>query len=189
MGIQTPLSMTQRPKVNISEYSGLVSLRLWEITNSGTPAHRSPLRSPQGVLSHTPCAISALSFPGVNKEIPPSKWWPRGDCKLWHPLNKVSAWSLIPSALLSLQASFKVAFSANVKWWHSTNCYLHLPSPSPGENKLNLNKAVSFKLIQRKKPLQLDPANHKCYVGALLTQEFKRNLAFWMICILSFSGV
>lgn len=62
--------------------------------------------------------------------------------------------------LLPLQASFKAAFSANVKRWHGTNCYLSLPSPSPEEDKQNLYKVASFKLSQRKKLLQLVPVNH-----------------------------
>lgn len=91
--------------------------------------------------------------------------------------------------LLPRQASFKAVFSANVKWWHGTTCYLSLPSPSPEKNKLNLNKAASFKLNQRKKSLQLVPVNHECHTDTLLTQKLKWNLPFWMICILSFSGV
>lgn len=65
----------------------------------------------------------------------------------------------------------------------ASNCYLSLPSPSPEEYKVNLNKAASLKLNQKKKPLQLVLVSHECKIGRLLLQKFKQKLAFWIVCI------
>lgn len=104
-------------------HSGCASLSLCEITSNWYSIHIFPFFLCYFSSSHSG---HEGRNPNVNMvAMHPSQALPSVECVY---LNYFTLFV----CMFSTQASFKVVFSANLEWWHGTNSYLALPSPSLG---------------------------------------------------------